>query len=122
MLLGFFFKVREYQVPASPRELLDLLAALQQQVAFADMQDFYHIAHICLVKDESHLDRFDRAFADYFKGIHSLDLSTHGIPEEWLRRELDQVFSEAEKEQIEALGGLDNLMKTLQQRLQRRHA
>lgn len=118
MLLGFFRKVREYQVPASPRELLDLLAALQQQVVFADMQDFYHIAHICLVKDESHLDRFDRAFADYFKGIQSLDLSTHGIPEEWLRRELDRVFSEAEKEQIKALGGLDNLMKTLQQRLQ----
>ena len=118
MLIPFFLKVREYQVPASIRELLDLLAALKHQVVFADMEDFYHIARVCLVKDESHFDRFDRAFADYFKGIQSLDLFSHDIPDEWLQQRIDRLFTEEEKEKIKALGGLDKLMETLKERLE----
>ncbi|GAB3024075.1 vWA domain-containing protein [Bowmanella dokdonensis] len=117
MLIEFFFRLREYQVPVSLRELLDLLAALQQGLVFADMEAFYYLARTILVKDESCYDRFDRAFADYFEGVDSLDLFGQEIPEEWLRKELDRWFSEEEKQKIMAMGGLEKLMETLRERL-----
>ncbi|GAB2682402.1 vWA domain-containing protein [Aliiglaciecola aliphaticivorans] len=124
MLVDFFFKVREYKVPATVRELLDLLNALEQQVVFADTEGFYYLSRMCLVKDESHFDKFDRAFADYFEGVQSIDLFGKDIPEEWLKKQLERHFSEAEKAEIEAMGGLDKLMETLKKRLeeqQKRH-
>ena len=68
-LIGFFNKVREYKVPCTLRELLDLIRALEQHVVFANIDDFYALSRTILVKDESHFDKFDRAFADYFKGV-----------------------------------------------------
>lgn len=118
MLVDFFFKLREYQVPASLRELLDLLGALEKGVIFADIEAFYYLSRLCLVKDESQYDKFDRAFADYFDGVQSIDLFGKDIPEDWLRKQLDRQFSEEEKAQIEALGGLDKLMETLKKRLE----
>lgn len=118
MLISFFMKVREYKVPVSIRELLDLIAALKKQVVFADLEDFYHIARICLVKDEAHFDKFDRAFADYFEGVQSIDLFGKDIPDEWLKKQIERMFSEEEKKQIEAMGGLDKLMETLKKRLE----
>lgn len=118
MLIPFFFKLRDYQVPVSLRELLDLLNALDKDLAFADLEDFYHLARVCLVKDESNFDKYDRAFADYFKGIQSIDLFGKEIPEEWLRKEFNRLFSEEEKAKIKSLGGLEKLMETLKQRLQ----
>lgn len=124
MLIPFFFKLREYQLPVSLRELLDLLNALNNDLAFADLDGFYQLARVCLVKDESNFDKYDRAFADYFKGIQSIDLFGKDIPEDWLRKEFERLFSEEEKAQIKKLGGLDELMETLKKRLeeqQKRH-
>lgn len=118
MLIDFFFKLREYQVPVSLRELLDLLKALQQGVVFANIDDFYHLSRIIMVKDESHFDKFDRAFADYFEGVQSLDLFGKEIPEEWLRKQIEKNLSDEEKAEIEAMGGLDALMETLKKRLE----
>jgi len=117
MLVDFFFKLREYQVPASLRELLDLLKAMERGVIFANIDDFYLLSRAILVKDESQFDKFDRAFADYFEGVQSIDLFGKDIPDEWLRKEIDRHFSEEEKAQIKAMGGLDELMKTLKERL-----
>lgn len=117
MLIGFFNKVREYRVPCTIRELLDLIKALEQNVVFADIDGFYTLSRALLVKDESYFDRFDRAFADYFKGVESLDLDLSQIPDEWLRKQLEKTLSEEEKQAIEALGGFDKLMETLAERL-----
>ena len=117
MLVDFFFKLREYQVPASLRELLDLLMAMEKGVIFANIDDFYLLSRAILIKDESQFDKFDRAFADYFEGVQSIDLFGKNIPDEWLRKEIDRHFSEEEKAQIKAMGGLDELMKTLKERL-----
>lgn len=118
MLVDFFFKLREYQVPSTLRELLDLLRALEKGVIFADCESFYYLSRLCLVKDESYYDNFDSAFADYFDGVQSIDLFGKDIPEEWLKKQLDRHFSDKEKAQIEAMGGLDKLMETVKQRLQ----
>lgn len=117
MLIGFFTKVRDYQVPCTLRELLDLFRALEQQVVFADLDAFYLLSRSLLVKDESYFDKFDRAFADYFKGIESLELDLSTIPDEWLKKQLEKTLTEAEKAELKALGGLDKLMETLAERL-----
>lgn len=117
MLIGFFNKVREYRVPCTIRELLDLIRALEQNVVYANIDDFYTLSRAILVKDESYFDRFDRAFADYFKGVESLDIDLSGIPDEWLRKQLEKTLTDEEKEAIEAMGGFDKLMETLAERL-----
>lgn len=117
MLTNFFFTLRKHKVATSITEYLDLMGALKGQVVYADMDGFYYLARTVLVKDESQYDKFDRAFAEYFKGVQQIDLFDENIPEEWLRKQMEKVLSEEEKKQIEALGGLDKLMETLQERL-----
>ncbi|MFY8298751.1 vWA domain-containing protein [Pseudoalteromonas sp. SS15] len=129
MLIDFFFTLKRYRVKASLRELLDLINALKQQVVFADIDGFYELAKLCLVKDETQFDKFDRAFAEYFEGVESIDifsqLQQHNLPSDWLRKEFEKQLSEEEKAQLKSLGGLDKLMETLAERLkeqQKRHA
>ncbi len=117
MLIDFFCKVRDYKVPCTLRELLDLIRALEKGVVFASIDDFYALSKTVLVKDEVHFDKFDRAFADYFKGVASLELDLSEIPEDWLKKHFEKQLSEEEKANIKALGGLDKLMETLAERL-----
>lgn len=118
MLIDFFFTLRRYKVKTTVRELLDLLRALQQQVVYADIEAFYYLARMIMVKDETQFDRFDKAFADYFEGVQEVDLFGDDIPEDWLRKELEKHLTEEEKAQVKALGGLDKLMETLKERLE----
>ena len=125
MLVDFFFTLRKYGVSTSLRELLDLLRALEKQVVYADLQQFYYLARIVMVKDESQFDKFDRAFAAYFEGVEAIDLFGDSIPEEWLRKEFEKHLTPEEREKLRREGGLEELMKTLRERLeeqQKRHA
>ncbi|PAU80974.1 hypothetical protein CK501_05260 [Halovibrio salipaludis] len=118
MLIDFFLEVRRAGVPASLREFLDLTEALQKRLAFADLEDFYFLSRLCLVKDERHYDKFDRAFDAYFKGIENLDeLLEALIPDDWLRSEFEKHLSEEEKAQIDSLGGLEELIETFKKRM-----
>lgn len=129
MLIDFFFTLKKYRVKSSLRELLDLLNALKHDFAFADVECFYHLAKLTLVKDETQFDKFDRAFAEYFEGVEQIDvfskLQQHQIDPDWLRKEFEKHLTDQEKAQLQALGGLDKLMQTLLERLQeqqKRHA
>ncbi len=117
MLSGFFLHLKAHKLPVSTRELLTLLEALDERVVSLSLDDFYTLARICLVKDEQLFDRFDVAFASYFKGVDALFDIRRGIPEEWLRREFERYLSDEDKKRIEALGGWDKLMETLKARL-----
>ncbi len=117
MLTGFFLHLKAHKLPVSTRELLTLLEALQARVVSLSIDDFYTLARICLVKDEQHFDRFDVAFASYFKGVDALFDVRGEIPEAWLRKEFVRLLSEEDKKRVEALGGWDKLMETLKQRL-----
>jgi len=118
MLVDFFLQLKKAKVPVTIREYLSLIEALDQQVVWGSVEDFYYLARLCLVKDETHFDKFDRVFAQYFEGITDFgeELKTQ-IPEEWLRKLSELVLSEEEKSQIEALGGFEKLMETLKKRL-----
>lgn len=117
MLIDFFSTLRKHQLKVSVRELLDLINALEQQVVFADIDKFYYLSRMIMVKDEVHFDKFDRAFAEYFKGVSEIDLFDKEIPNDWLRKEIEKFLSDEEKAKLEALGSLDELLDTLQQRL-----
>ena len=118
MLIDFFYKIRAYQVPVTIREFLDLLRAMKAEVIYGSIEDFYSLARITLIKEEKHFDKFDRAFADYFKGIESLDEIMGEVPDEWLKKLAEKNLSDEEKAMIESLGGFEKLMETLKERLE----
>jgi uncharacterized protein with von Willebrand factor type A (vWA) domain len=118
MLIPFFFQLREGGMKTSITELLTLLQAMQKGLANDSVDDFYFLSRACLVKDESKLDRFDRIFAAYFKGVDdSLSDLMQDLPEDWLRQQAELNLSDAEKAEIEAMGGFEELMRALQERL-----
>jgi uncharacterized protein len=118
MLTDFFYKLKEGGVPVTLKEFLTLHEALQKHVASNSLDDFYYLSRVCLVKDESQYDRFDRVFAEYFRGIVTLpDNLLAVIPAEWLKANAELLLSEEDKKLIESLGGWDKLMETLRQRL-----
>ena len=117
MFFSFFAELREAKVPVSLREYLTLMEAMRKRVAAFDIEDFYFLARTALVKDERHLDRFDRVFGHCFKGIETPADPRTAIPDEWLRKLAERFLTEEEKQTIEALGGWEKLMETLRQRL-----
>jgi uncharacterized protein with von Willebrand factor type A (vWA) domain len=126
VLVQFYFALRTAGVPVSITEFLTLLEALAQRVAQHAALDFYFLARACLVKDERHYDRFDRVFAETFRGAEQRFAALlAAVPEEWLRSVAARAFSEEERRRIEALGGFEKLLETLRERLreqQERHA
>jgi uncharacterized protein len=124
MLIDFFLHLKASGLPVSTKEFLALLEALQRHVIEHRLDDFYILARATLVKDESHFDRFDRAFGEYFKGVEALPGMEALIPEEWLRQSLKKYLTDAERAKLEKLGW-EQLMETFKQRLaeqKERHA
>ncbi|MFD2175360.1 vWA domain-containing protein [Rhodobacter lacus] len=121
MFLPFFEQLRAAGVPVSPREYLSFLEGLAAGLCTYDLDGFYYFARTAMVKDERHLDRFDRAFSQSFKGLEALSeeavLEALNLPEDWLRKLAEKHLSAEEKAQIEALGGFEKLMDTLRDRL-----
>jgi hypothetical protein len=118
MLIPFFFQLRTGGVKVSITEFLTLLEVMQRRLAGYSVDEFYYLSRACLVKDEALYDRFDRVFGAHFKGIQDLfgeELAE--IPEDWLRKQFERHLTDAEKAQIEALGGWEKLMETLRRRL-----
>jgi uncharacterized protein with von Willebrand factor type A (vWA) domain len=123
VLLDFFATVRKAGVPATMKEFLTLLEALDRGVVYGSVDDFYTLSRLCLVKDEAYFDRFDLAFAEYFKGAESIpDALVKDIPAEWLAKLAEKWLTEEEKKRIEALGGGEKLMQTLRERLEEQKA
>ncbi|NDH04003.1 MAG: VWA domain-containing protein, partial [Marivivens sp.] len=122
MFLPFFENLRKGGVPVSLREFLSFLDGLAAGIATYDVDAFYYLARAALVKDERHLDKFDRAFAASFEGLEAISfddvVEAMDLPEEWLRKLAEKTLSEEEKAEIQSLGGFDKLMETLKQRLE----
>lgn len=123
MLINFFFMLREFKVPVTIREFLDLLNGLERGLVYANIDEFYQFSRIALVKDERHFDKFDKAFAKYFEGIDTLDpeLVSKAIPEDWLRREIEKNLSPEELAELQKSGSLEKLMEEFRQRLEEQH-
>ena len=126
MFITFFRELKSAGLPVTLKEYLALLDGLQADVAQRRVEDFYYLSRTCLVKDERHLDRFDRVFGQVFKGLESLPEGIEAeIPEEWLRLVSELHLSDEDKKRIEELGGWEKIMETLKKRLEEqkeRHA
>lgn len=119
MLLNFFDSLRHQGVPVTFAELSDLIRALEKRIVFADTEQFYYLARTCMVKDEKHFDKYDRAFKAHFSELETLENFVEAlIPEEWVRQQFLNTLSEEEKAKIESLGGLEELIEAFKQRLQ----
>jgi uncharacterized protein with von Willebrand factor type A (vWA) domain len=115
----FILALRAAGVPASIMEYLALLRAMKEGVAQFSVDDFYHLCRAALVKDERHLDRFDRVFGEIFKGLETpAGEAPRTLPEEWLRKIAEKTLTPEEMAAIEAIGGFDKLMETLKKRLE----
>ena len=123
MFINLFYTLRTYGVPVSTRELLDLYALLETGIVFADREQFYELIRLCMVKDEKYFDKFDRAMADYFEGIDTLDIDElmaklGNIPKVWLELKLDpNNLTEAQRRLLKKYGSLEALMQALEERL-----
>ena len=119
MLVNFFQLLKQYGVPVSIKELLDLIAALEMHLVFADMDEFYFLSRAVLVKDEKFFDKYDQAFSAYFSELEQIeDIIEALIPEDWLRKEMARYLTEHDKQQIQSLGDLDKIIETLKKRLE----
>ncbi len=119
MLIPFYYMLRNGGMKTSITELLTLHEAMKSGLADHSVDDFYFLARTTLVKDEAHLDKFDRIFAAYFRGVQdSLQDLMQDVPDDWLQRQAELTLSEEEKKLIESMGGLEELMKALKERLE----
>ncbi len=121
MFQPFFENLRKAAIPVSLREYLTFLEGMRAGLVTYDIEGFYYLARAAMVKDERHIDRFDRAFAATFEGLEAIPaeavMEAVDIPEDWLRKMAEKHLSAEEKAEIEALGGFDKLMETLKERL-----
>ena len=100
-------------------ELLNLLDVLKHGITEFSVENFYYLARATMIKDESLYDRFDQVFAAHFSGIEKMidDLFSE-VPEEWLKMQSELMLTEAERAEIEAMGGFEKLLETLKKRFE----
>jgi uncharacterized protein with von Willebrand factor type A (vWA) domain len=116
MLIDFFFTLKDAKIPVTIKEFLTLLEAMEKNVIGPSMDDFYYVARLTMVKDEANFDKFDRAFAQYFKGINAAFDTNGAIPLDWLIKRMERELSDEQKAQLEKFG-YDKLMDRLNELL-----
>jgi uncharacterized protein with von Willebrand factor type A (vWA) domain len=122
VFLNFLDELRAAGIPASLKEHLILLEALDAEVIDPTPEAFYYLARATYVKDEGLLDRFDQVFAKVFRGV----ATTYGtqatdIPADWLKAVAEKFLTAEERARIESLGSWDEIMATLKKRLDEQH-
>ncbi len=118
MFISFLDELRRAGIPASPKEHLVLLEALDRAVIEQTPEQFYYLSRAIYVKDESLIDRFDQVFAHVFRGLVAPGEQAAEIPEDWLKAVAETFLSPEEMEKIRSLGDWDEIMETLRKRLE----
>jgi len=117
MFLNFLDELRAAGIRASLKEHLTLLEAMQRDVIGWSAEDFYYLARATYVKDEAHIDRFDRVFQQVFKGVFA-ETDAEEIPEDWLKAVAEKFLTPEQMDEIKSLGDWDEIMETLKKRLE----
>jgi len=121
MFRPFLDALRGEGVPVSLREYLDFLAGLGAGVAGWTVDGVYQFGRMSLVKDERHIDRYDRAFAAAFAGLDAVPvealLESRELPREWLEKLAERLLTPEEMAAVEGAGSFEALMDKLRQRL-----
>ena len=122
MFIPFFENLRNSKIPVSLREFLAFLEALGTNLVTYDIDNFYYLARTIMVKDEKHLDKFDKVFSETFSGLENITtdqiIDRINLPKDWLEKLTEKYLSSDEQKEIESLGGFEKLMETLKKRLE----
>src|SRR5665213_4560387 len=110
MFFSFVDALRSAGIPASIKEHLTLLQALDAEVIRTEPEQFYWLARATFVKDESLLDRFDQVFAKVFRGLEGKGHAATQIPEEWLRKIAELYLTPEQMAEIKTLGSWEEIM------------
>lgn len=124
MLIDFFYHLRQHKLPVSIPEYLTLLEALRANVMPPSLDEFYHLAKLTLIKDETLYDRFDQAFGSFYRQLEAALPSGPDIPEDWLLKTFEKTLTPEQKAAIEK-HGWQKLMELFKERLaeqKERHA
>ncbi len=122
MLTDFFYHLRAHKLPVSVQEYLTLLETLRTGLMPPTLDDFYHVARMTLVKDETLFDRFDQAFGQFYKQLEASLPADKSIPQEWLLQEFQKHLTPEEKAAIEKHGWnklMELFKKTLEEQKER---
>ncbi len=123
MFLNFLDALRSAGIPASLKEHLILLEALDAEVIEHTPEQFYYLSRAVYVKDEGLLDRFDQVFATVFRGFATASGTENAeIPADWLKAVAEKFLTPEEMAAIKSLGSWDEIMATLKQRLEEQQA
>ena len=116
MFSDFLFFLRSVGLKVSLNEWLSVIKALSLGHARSDLNIFYNLARSLLVKKESQFDLYDRAFAEFFKGVPGhFELDEQLL--DWLANpKLPRQLSEEELAALKALD-LNELRKTFEERI-----
>ena len=118
MFISFVEALRTGGIPASLKEHLLLLEALDADVIAWEPEEFYYLARSVFVHDERQIDRFDQVFGAVFKGLLAPAEPGAEIPEEWLKKIAELYLTPEQMAEIKALGSWDEIMEALKQRLE----
>jgi uncharacterized protein with von Willebrand factor type A (vWA) domain len=118
MFFSFVDELRAAGIPASMKEHLTLLEAMDADIIGASPEQFYYLARATFVKDEGLLDRFDQVFGKVFKGIEtSYGTDAVAVPEDWLRKVAELYLTPEQMAEIRSLGSWEEIMAALKERL-----
>lgn len=116
MFTKFYYTLKDFGVPVSMNEWQTLIEALEMGMAGSSLNGFYMLCRSVLVKSEAHYDRFDMAFASFFKDVETPE----GLPDkiwEWLNKELPPIEISDEMRRKHQQLDLDELRRMLAERL-----
>lgn len=123
MFIRLFYTLRKYGVPVTTQELLDLNQAIERNLVFADLEQFYWLVRMLMVKDERYFDKFDRAFKAYMDGVEHLTQEEilnqlQHLPKAWFDLELiEKNLTEQQRAELQKANSLAELLQQLEQRL-----
>lgn len=124
MLIRFFYFLRQQQLPVSIPEFISLIQSLCSSATALSLNEFYYLARLSLIKDESLFDRYDTAFSQFYSVLTEELANSSDIPADWLIKSLQKQLSEEDKAKLEKhdLAELIELFKKTLDEQKERHA
>ena len=102
MFTEFLYVCREKGLEVSMTEWITFMDALDKGLARSSLDGLYYLGRMILVKTESDFDKYDMAFAEYFKNIES---DPNKVPE-IIMKFLDKEDMELDTQNIDIYGQL----------------
>lgn len=120
MFSKFFYTLKDKGLRVTLSEWLTLQDALDKGLCESSITKFYYVARMILVKSETDFDKFDMAFEECFKPVHSTDELTDRMLS-WLDKpEMNELLQESEKQWLNKVEDLKIDKEDVEQKFKQR--